>query len=448
MASIVLMPKQGNTVESCILLEWNKQEGDIVAEGDILCEAETDKATIEVESTVSGSILKLLWEVEDEVPVQQPIAIIGEPGEDISSLLEDIYQKPKVIEEVATKQEIPELQAQVTAVKNPSLNLCIGSSPRARNLAQQKQLDISSLSGTGPGSRIIERDVLLAAERRGSITPIAAQGALEGDFVIPREGSGIGGRIRLSDLNRQDVDAKELTGISDFPGTSRSREVKGIRKITAERMHKSILETCQLTLTTSADATNLLAFRKRLKESEPEFGMNGVTINDIILFATSWALRQHPTMNAHFLGNKIVEFMHTHLGIAVDTERGLLVPVLQYADLRSLGNLSQEVKRLTAASIEGKAKPEFFEGGTFTVTNLGQFGIEHFTPVLNTPEVGILGVNTITKHPVEQDGDIILQPRISFSLTFDHQAVDGAPAARFLQDLVKAIENIDLIAAR
>jgi len=124
------------------------------------------------------------------------------------------------------------------------------------------------------------------------------------------------------------------------------------------------------------------------------------------------------------------------------------VPVLQYADLRSLGNLSQEVKRLTAASIEGKAKPEFFEGGTFTVTNLGQFGIEHFTPVLNTPEVGILGVNTITKHPVEQDGDIILQPRISFSLTFDHQAVDGAPAARFLQDLVKAIENIDLIAAR
>ncbi len=448
MASTVLMPKQGNTVESCILLEWKKQEGEVIAEGDILCEAETDKATIEVESTASGTVLKLLWEVDDEIPVQQPIAIIGEQGEDISSLVDETPAQPEADKEPEVKQETPEPEQKAEPETKTASPGHTGSSPRARKAAENNQLDISGLSGTGPGGRVIERDVITAADARGTMTPAAADRARRESIPVPGEGTGIGGRIRSADLDRQDLESVVTAQDTSFPGSYERKAVKGVRKITAERMYQSIQKTCQLSMTASADASTLLAFRKRCKQSDETLGMNGVTINDMILFAVSRTLKLYPFMNAHFLGEQIHEFEHSHIGIAVDTPKGLMVPVLQYADLRSLGSLSGEAKRLTGACIDGKAKPEFFQGGTFTVTNLGALGIEHFTPVLNAPEVAILGVNTITRQAVEQDGALVLQPRISFSLTFDHQAVDGAPAARFLQALVKAIESIDLTAAR
>lgn len=446
MASVVVMPKQGNTVESCIILEWKKQVGDAVSEGDILCEAETDKATIEVESTASGTVLKLLYDVDDEVPVQQPIAVIGEEGEDISSLVSDEPQKSEA-EAEETKQEEPkqpaeeksEAPAQPVQGDRPQ-----GSSPRARGTAQKMGVDVSRLAGSGPGGRIIERDVL-ASSPGEPMTPAAAQKAASEGLQAPVSGSGIGGRVRLEDLtagDRAQLQDKPLSdGVKDVP-------VKGIRKITASRMLASIQNTCQLTLTASADASALLAFRKRCKESDESLGMRNITINDMILLAAVRTLADFPYVNSHFLGNVIQEFEHVHIGMAVDTPRGLMVPVVKYADLRSLPQISQEAKRLITACNEGKVSPDDLEGGTFTVTNLGALGIEHFTPVLNTPQTAILGVNTITKRPAEEGDSIVLKPYIGFSLTFDHQAFDGAPAARFLQAFVRAVESIDLTAAR
>ncbi len=439
MASIVVMPKQGNTVESCILLEWKKQEGDKISEGEILCEAETDKATIEVESTASGTVLKLLFEVDDEVPVQQPIAVIGEPGEDISSIASG-EQAPEKPQEKPQEQPEPVTAAPEQARVPAELS---ASSPRARNTAARQGVDISSVSGTGPGGRIIERDVTASSPEGVPMTRAASEKASRESLGVPASGSGIGGRIRAADLEKLPP-GTEL----QIPNNYREIPVKGIRKITASRMLESIRSTCQLSLTASADASALLNFRKRCKESDEKLGMQGVTINDMIILAVSRTLMDFPYVNSHFLGETIKEFQHAHIGIAVDTPKGLMVPVLPHADLHSLSSISREAKKLITACVEGKAKPEFFEGGTFTVTNLGALGIEHFTPVLNTPQTAILGVNTIAKKPVEEDGKLVLKPHIGFSLTFDHQAFDGAPAARFLQALVKSVESIDLTAAR
>ncbi len=449
MAKTVLMPKQGNTVESCILLEWKKQEGDSIEAGEVLCEAETDKATIEVESTASGTVLKLLYEPDDEVPVQQPIAVIGEAGEDIS----DLVSQPEEAGEPQPEQKQQKEPAEEPKPPRPAAPAAAAEtgkpSPRARRRAADQGVDLSGLPGTGPRGRVIERDVTAAAESRQPMTPAAAERAAAEGLQAPAHGTGIGGRIRFSDLHAPETADVTAAGEKAFPGPSQEVPLKSIRKITAQRMHESLQQTAQLSMTASADASALLAFRRRCKESPESLGMRSVTINDLILFAVSRTLTEHRYMNAHFLGDKTVEYAHAHIGIAVDAPKGLMVPVLTYADQRSLVNLSQEAKGLTQSCIDGKAAPELFEGGTFTVTNLGALGIEHFTPVLNTPQTAILGVNTVTKRPVEEeDGEILLKPYISFSLTFDHQAVDGAPAARFLRDLVRAVESIDLLVAK
>jgi len=193
----------------------------------------------------------------------------------------------------------------------------------------------------------------------------------------------------------------------------------------------------------------LKMLRSRLKTSDPQLGLQKISINDLVLFAVSRTLLQYPFMNSHFLGDTIETFSHVHLGFAVDTPKGLLVPVVRYADQLSLQSLSDEAKRLASLSVEGKAQSEDLTGGTFTVSNLGAMGIEYFTPVLNVPEVAILGVGGINLRPVEEeDGDVVFVPHIGLSLTIDHQAVDGAPAARFLQALCANIASIDLLMAR
>lgn len=445
MAKTVLMPKQGNTVESCIILEWKKQEGDTVQEGEVLCEAETDKATIEVESTASGTVLKLLYEADDEVPVLQPMAVIGDPDEDISGITFETEHTSG--QQTAQAQQLPETRQdkkiQQAADPEQSGAFSKASSPRARNSAVTHGVDITRLSGTGPGGRIIERDIAAASAMHQPLTPAAAQRSAAEGLEVPASGTGIGGRIRLADLGTAPAARLDL----DFPGPSREISLKSIRKITAQRMYESLQNTAQLTMTSSANASAMLAFRSRLKHSSAQWGLQSVTVHDMILFAASRMLKEHQNVNAHFLGEKTIEFQHAHIGFAVDTPKGLMVPVLTFADMRSLSSISAEAKLLAGSCKEGKASADMFEGATFTVTNLGALGIEHFTPVLNPPQAAILGVNTIIKRPVEaEDGAITLQPYITFSLTFDHQALDGAPAARFLRDLVQAVESIDLLA--
>ena len=221
--------------------------------------------------------------------------------------------------------------------------------------------------------------------------------------------------------------------------------VKGVRKVIAERMLQSLQTTAQLTLNASADARALQALRKRLKESPDALGLRGITINDLMLFAVARTLPAFPSLNALFTGAEIHQYHSVHLGVAVDTPKGLMVPVARDADSLTLRQLSAEAKRLATACVESKIMPDELTGGTFTVTNLGAFGVESFTPVLNPPQVGILGVAGIQLKPVDVGGSVQFVPHIGLSLTINHQVVDGAPAARFLQALGQAIASIDLL---
>lgn len=454
MAQQVLMPKQGNSVETCIIIEWKKQEGDAVSIGDILCEAETDKATIEVESTAEGVLLKQLYKVDDEVPVQVPLVIIGEAGEDISALVSSTDS------ESSSSVEAPVADsAAPTAVKAPDspetpevpvVSAASGISPRAKKLAVNKGINYANIAGTGPKGRIIERDIEAAVSGSQTLTPAAQSALASGDYSVPATGSGIGGRVRTADLQTPvSVSAPEIVSGdfpgTDFPGKFTEKPVRSIRKITAKRMFESISTTCQLTLHATADAARLKEVRARFKATEPGMGLSGININDLILFAAAKTLVDFPFVNTHFLGDKIIEFNNVHLGTAVDTDRGLMVPVIKFADSLSIKELSVEAKRLAESSKTGKISPDELDGGTFTVTNLGAFGIDRFTPVLNIPQTAILGVGGIDLKPVETTEGVQFIPHISLSLTFDHQAIDGAPAARFLKALADNIRNIDLL---
>jgi pyruvate dehydrogenase E2 component (dihydrolipoamide acetyltransferase) len=297
--------------------------------------------------------------------------------------------------------------------------------------------------------------VLAALSEKAPLTPAAIAALVEQGMQAPAVGSGIGGRVTTTDLLKEQPSAaiaepvlSRVEGVpAEFPGPVEEIPVKGVRKIIASRMLESLLTTAQVTISTSSDASKLLAYRKRLKESPEELALSGITINDFVLYAVVKTLPRFGFLNAHFLGETIEEFERIHLGIAIDTPRGLMVPPVRNADLLSLKELSREAKRLATACQEGKILPDELTGGTFTVTNLGVLGIESFTPVLNPPEVGILGVCTIQPKPVMSGDDVAFVPHIGLSLTFDHRAVDGAPAARFLKELSTALANFDLLLA-
>ena len=258
---------------------------------------------------------------------------------------------------------------------------------------------------------------------------------------MPAVGSGMGGRIVAGDLAAAPPDA---TASIEFPEDATVIPVKGIRKVVAGRMLASLQNTAQLTLNASADVRSVLDARARCKNAPDEEGVNGITINDIVLYVTIMTLAEFPDLNAHWLGDKIVQFENVHLGFAVDTPRGLMVPVIRNANRMTLSELSCETKRLAGACSEGTIDPDALTGGTFTVTNLGAMGIESFTPVLNAPEVGILGVCSIQPRPVMKGADVEFVPHMGLSLTFDHCAVDGAPAARFLASLRQQIADFHI----
>lgn len=435
MAVAVVMPKQGQSVESCIIASWKKQPGDMVAEGEILCEVETDKALVEVESQASGILLEHFFRIGDDVPVMTPIAAVGQPGDDIAALRPYGTQnqlKATVEDRQPVKAEIPIVQTEHTAI-----------SPRARNLAERKEIDVSGINGTGPEGRIIERDVLSAVGARPRITPLAQSMVRSGDFSLPDASTG--GRITAKDLQPKGLTPTQepQAGAEDVA----TIPLKGTRKIIASRMLASLQTTAQLTLHATADARALLAYRKRLKASPDHLALQNVTINDFMMYAVSRTLLQFADLNALFRDEAIYQYRRVHLGFAVDTPRGLVVPVIRNADNLNLKQLSAEAKRLADACAEGRIQPDELNGGTFTVSNLGSFGIESFTPVLNPPQVGILGVGSINLKPVEADGEVVHIPHIGLSLTINHQVVDGAPAARFLQVLSRNLAEFELLLA-
>jgi pyruvate dehydrogenase E2 component (dihydrolipoamide acetyltransferase) len=390
MATIVVMPRQGNTVESCLILEWTHKEGDVIAAGEKLCEVETDKATFDVEAPEGGTVLRILHDTGAEVPVLSPIAVIGEPGEEVT--LDQTPPRDVESRDAGATGEAgrtPAIERQAPESLAPARGR-IGISPVARRLAASAGLDIAGLAGTGPGGRIIKRDVLAALDSAG--------------------------------------------------GTGESQPLSSVRRRIAQRMTASLRETAQLTLAASADARALRAVRSHYKKTA---GADAPTVNDLLLFATSRALKLHREINAHCDGDTTTQYDYVHLGFAVDTDRGLLVPVIRNAGTKSPVAIATESRRLSTACLAGTVRPEELSGATFTVTNLGPLGVESFTPILNPPEVGILGVGAIRLQPIESVDEIRIVPHIGLSLTIDHRAVDGAPAARFLQTLSAIIAGID-----
>jgi pyruvate dehydrogenase E2 component (dihydrolipoamide acetyltransferase) len=448
------MPKLGNTVESSIIVEWRKRVGDRVEEGEPLVDVETDKATVEVPSPAAGTLLAIFFEPGADVPVMTTIAAIGELGEDASQLQAGGAVSPAGhADAVAAPVASPVPPVAGAAAPASAESALVGVSPRARRLAGSKGLATEGLPGTGPGGRIIERDVVAALATQPRLSPVARAKVAEGEFVLPEEGrgSGPGGRIMARDLApAAPAPAAAPPAVPALQAPAGEPEViklAGVRKVIAERMLASLQTTAQLTLNSSADARGLLAFRQRLKASPEELGLRQVTINDLILLAVARTLPHHPDLNAHLVGDTLTRFPYVNLGVAVDTPRGLMVPVIRQAEQWSLRQLSQEAKRLAAACLERRATPDELSGGTFTVTNLGSLGVESFTPVLNPPEVAILGVGNIGLKPVEVDGDVQFVPHLSLSLTINHQVVDGAPGARFLQALARGLADFDLLLA-
>ena len=431
MAERIVLPKLGNTVESAIILAWHVEVGDSITAGDLLCEIETDKATLEVESSATGTLLARLVDVGEEAAVLSELAIVGEPGESMDGLaIGESAQNPSPRPDGGT--EVGHAgEPSASPYDDQSRTEAVRISPRARNLAQRKRLDIRDVRGSGPAGRIIERDIEAALQNRQTVTPVAQAMLDSGDYTL---GEATSSRVKKADL----LPVAEARAVTEIP-------LRGVRKTIAARMLHSLQSTAQLTLHANADATALKALRVRLKNSPEALGLRGIGINELLLFAVARTLPHFPNINALFENDTIYQHAAVHLAQAVDSERGLLVPVLRDADQLSLRKLAEGAQQLAEACRAGKILPDQLQGGTFTVSNLGSLSIESFTPVLNLPQVALLGVGAMQLKPIEREGEVAFVPHIGLSLTINHQVVDGAPAARFLAALCKNIADIDLL---
>ena len=423
MAETIVMPKLGNSVESVIILGWHVAVGDPVRQGQPLCEVETDKAALDIECAHDGVLLARFCEAGDEVTVLQDIAVVGAPGEAVSPSLKPLSEAAGAGLDTPSSKPASEESG---ALDSPFI------SPRARHLAHRKGITIQGIQGSGPGGRIIERDIQAALQRDVKVTPVAKAMLESGDYAIAP-----------SQTERRRITKADLERTQD--GAAQAKPISGPRKIIAERLRHSLQSTAQLTLNRSADASALEALRQRLKQSDAALGLRAVNLNHLLLFAVARSLNAFPALNATFEAGLITQHADVHLGLAVDTPRALLVPVIRRANQLSLRDLAAEARRLTKAARDGALTPDDMRGGSFTVTNLGALGIDSFTPILNPPQAAILGIGSIQLKPLRIDGQVTFAPHIGFSLTVDHQVVDGAPAARFLAHLADNIASIDLL---
>ena len=421
LANAVIMPKAGITVESCIIGTWEKKIGDSVSIGDILFTYETDKASFECESTAEGTLLEIFYNEGDEVPCLVNVCAIGNAGEDCSHLRpSDAASAADAAPVAPVASEKKEEAAPVSVSATVAADGKAAVSPRAKKLAERAGVDATLATPTGPNGRIIERDVRTLMETP-AVAPVSAA-PVAAPVAAPAPA----------------LDEAEYTDV----------KFSGIRRAISKSMHNSLATMAQLTHNSSFDATTILGYRKMLKAAEGDYA--GITLGDIVLYAVSRTLLNHPDLNAHMLDdNNIRLYKHVNLGVAVDTPRGLMVPTLFHADEMSLLEISKAVKVLVAECREGNINPDKLTGGTFTVSNLGSLGIESFTPVINPPQTGILGVCCTTDRVKKgADGSIQIYPAMTLSLTYDHRAIDGAPASRFLKELGENLERFTALLAK
>lgn len=456
MAVAVIMPRQGNTVESCIITKWNKKKGDTVAVGDILFSYETDKAAFDEEAKEAGTMLEVFFNEGDDVPCLTNVCVIGNPGESVDAFRPtEAGDAAPAAEEAAPAAEAP---AAAAVAEEAEPTVFVGEmkiSPRAKALAEKSGADLSFVNPTGPDGRVIERDVQALIDAGRTVSK-AAQGAYAGGL----NGTGIGGKVTLADLEKKPETAAAAPAAAVAPAVelgapvddSYTEPMTNMRKVIARTMMTSLSTMAQLTHTISFDCSEIQALRKNLKENGEAMGMNKITLNDIVMYAVARTLANpdHKALNANLIddGKTMKYFKGVHLGMACDTDRGLMVPTIFNADKMTLKQISDTAKKLAKECREGKINPDYLKGASFTVSNVGSMGIESFTPVINPPQTGILGVCTFTTRVKVVAGEIKTYPAMTLSLTYDHRALDGTPASRFLKELTYNLEHFTMLMAR
>ena len=432
MAEIIRMPKMSDTMEEGVIASWLKKVGDEIKSGDILAEVETDKATMELESYDDGVLLHIGVKDGDSVPVDGVIAIIGEKGEDVNEILKDIENDTSSVDnseevnetpiekEIEVKVETPAPAPAPTPTPTPapapapapapeeknisSNDERIKASPLAKKLADEKGIDLSNISGSGDGGRIIRKDI---EEYKG----------------IPAKTAEVQKEIKLPQIHSEE-------SFEEIPVTQ-------MRKTISKRLAESKFSAPHFYLTMEIDMDNCIEGRKKINESSEV----KISFNDIILKACAVALRKHPMVNSSYLTDKIRINHHVHIGVAVAVDEGLLVPVIRFADNKSLSHISAEVKSLAKRAKDKQLQPSDWEGNTFTISNLGMFGISEFTAIINPNDSCILAVGGIKSTPVVKNGEIVPGNIMKLTLSCDHRLVDGATGAAFLQTLKELIED-------
>jgi pyruvate dehydrogenase E2 component (dihydrolipoamide acetyltransferase) len=421
MAEIIRMPKMSDTMEEGVIASWLKKVGEEVKSGDILAEVETDKATMELESYDDGFLLHIGINEGESVPVDGVIAIIGEKDEDVSSILNElksdvIEQNKKEIEEPeSTPSEIEDKNIPVEEVKEETdpvkeikkdtiseNDIRVKASPLAKKLAIEKGINISNVSGSGDGGRITKKDI-------ENFSPVASTDT-KSEIILPK------------------IHSEE--SYEEIP-------VSQMRKTISKRLAESKFSAPHFYLTMEIDMKNCIEGRKKINESSEI----KISFNDIILKACAVALRKHPMVNSSFLEDKIRINHHVHIGVAVAVDEGLLVPVIRFADNKSLSHISSEVKSLAGKAKSKQLQPSDWEGNTFTISNLGMFGIDEFTAIINPNDSCILAVGGIRNTPVVKNGEIVPGNLMKVTLSCDHRIVDGATGSSFLKTLKELIED-------
>ena len=393
---------------------------------------ETDKNTIQIDSTAAGEVLKLVAKEDETVPITETIAIVGKKGEDFADLLpkkEEKKPEPAPAPAVPTAPAVKAAPAAPAADDVTPIALEEGRifvTPRAKMTAERKNLDYKTVKGTGPSGLIIERDILAAAAVKAS--PVAkAIAARKGVSVTTVTGTGENGKIVKHDI---------LSGDANLAREDKVIPISGMRKVIADNMMNSVQSMAHAYHKVAVDMSQAKLIRAAFKKAEKK-----VSFNDIIIMALGRALQEHPRMNALVEDGKITEKGSVNIGIAVAVDNGLIVPTVRDVQNMTLGEIHDESARLIAKTKAGGLKKEDYSGGTFTVSNLGMFGIDEFTAIVNPPQVGILAVGAMTDTPVVRDGQIVVRPMMNLVLTYDHRVIDGAPAAQFLSRLKELLEN-------
>lgn len=449
MVTEIIMPKLGQTMEEGVIVEWVKSEGDPVKRGELLFTVESDKAVLEVEATARGFLRRILVGEGEPVPVLTPVALLTRTAdEDVSSYG---AEEPAQVTEAPVEEKV-DTAAGIAKAEEAYLTRRKGrifASPRARKAAREQGIDLAAVTGTGPNGRIVEQDVLdhLAALPKATPVAVKTANALGVDLATVA-GSGPGGRVTKADVEAAaEAVAPPIEAVAPVPPEAPAAvervPVAGMRRIIAERMAASDAATARVTLVTEADATAFVEIREQLKASVTDEWGYAPGFNDLLAIIVARALREFPHMNARLSEDEssIEQLPSVHLGMAVDTDRGLLVPVIRDAGQKGLRAFGAEFRALVERARAGRSLPDDLVGGTFTITNLGMYEIDAFTPIINLPETAVLGAGRIHPKPVVHDGEIVARQMWSLSLTFDHRLVDGAPAARFLQRIKQLVEH-------